>query len=113
MKNQKYGFFSAFRDLFRFSKENRKMYIIGSIFMITFVITSMLHTTSYSNLVANIMSLNYEKAIKLALICGLLRIFSITYCHNRYRKIVIKTGEAISATIQNIFKSFDSFNEFL
>lgn len=100
MKNKKYGFFSAFKDLFRFSKENRKMYVIGSIFMIVFVVTSMIYTTSYSNLIANIMSLNYEKAIKLAVICGLLRIFSITYCHNQYRKIVIKSGEEISATIQ-------------
>lgn len=100
MKNRKYGFFSAFKDLFKFSKENRKMYVIGSIFMIAFVITSMIYTTSYSNLIANIMSLNYEKAIKLAVICGLLRIFSITYCHNQYRKIVIRSGEEISATIQ-------------
>lgn len=100
MKNKKYGFFSAFKDLFKFSKENRKTYVIGLIFMIAFVITSMLYTTSYSNLIANIMSLNYEKAIKLAVVCGLLRIFSITYCHNQYRKIVIRSGEEISATIQ-------------
>ena len=100
MKNTKYGFFSAFKDLFRFSKENRKRYIIGSVFMIAFVVTSMLYTTSYSNLIANIMSLNYERAIKLAIICGLLRTFSITYCHNQYRKIVIRSGEEISATIQ-------------
>lgn len=100
MRNKKYGFFSAFIDLFKFSKENRKMYIIGLIFMIAFVITSMLYTTSYSNLIANIMSLNYEKAIKLAVVCGLVRIFSITYCHNQYRKIVIRSGEEISATIQ-------------
>lgn len=100
MKNTKYGFFSAFKDLFRFSKENRKRYIIGSVFMIAFVVTSMLYTTSYSNLIANIMSLNYERAIKLAIICGLLRTFSITYCHNQYRKIVICSGEEISATIQ-------------
>ena len=98
MKNRKYGFFSAFKDLFKFSKENRNMYVIGLIFMIAFVITSMIYTTSYSNLIANIMSLNYERAIKLAIICGLLRTFSITYCHNQYRKIVIRSGEEISAT---------------
>ena len=64
MKQKKYGFFSAFRDLFRFSKEeNKKMYIIGILFMIAFVVTSMIYKTSYSNLIANIMSLNYEKAI--------------------------------------------------
>lgn len=100
MKNKKYGFFSAFKDLFKYSKENRNMYIIGSLFMIAFVITSMLYTTSYSNLIANIMSLNLDKAIKLALICGILRLFSITFCHNQYRKIVIRSGEQISATIQ-------------
>ena len=100
MKNKKYGFFSAFKDLFKYSKENRNMYIVGSLFMIAFVITSMLYTTSYSNLIANIMSLNLDKAIKLALICGILRLFSITFCHNQYRKIVIRSGEQISATIQ-------------
>ncbi len=101
MKQKKYGFFSAFRDLFRFSKEeNKKMYIIGILFMIAFVVTSMIYKTSYSNLIANIMSLNYEKAIKLALLCGLLRIFSITYFHNQYRKAIIQSGEEISASIQ-------------
>lgn len=100
MKNKKYGFFSAFKDLFKYSKENRKMYIIGSLFMIAFVITSMLYTTSYSNLIANIMSLNLDKAIRLAIICGILRLFSITFCHNQYRKIVIRSGEQISAAIQ-------------
>lgn len=100
MKNKKYGFFTAFKDLFKYSKENRNMYIIGSLFMIAFVITSMFYTTSYSNLIANIMSLNLDKAIKLALICGILRLFSITFCHNQYRKIVIRSGEQISATIQ-------------
>ena len=100
MKNTKYGFFSALKDLFKYSKENRKMYIIGSLFMIAFVITSMLYTTNYSNLIANVMSLNLDKAIKLVLICGVLRLFSITFCHNQYRKIVIRSGEEISATIQ-------------
>ena len=100
MKNKKYGFFLAFKDLYKYTKENRKMYIIGTIFMIAFVATAMLYTTFYSKLIANIMSLNYEKAIKLVLICGVLRIFSITYCHNKYRKIVIHAGEEISATFQ-------------
>lgn len=101
MKNKKYGFFLAFKDLYKYTKENRKMYIIGTIFMLAFVSTAMLYTTFYSKLIANIMSLNYEKAIKLVLICGVLRIFSITYCHNKYRKIVIQAGEEISATFQN------------
>lgn len=97
---EKYGFFRALKDLFKYSKENKNKYILGTIFMIIFVITSMIYTTMNSKLIANIMSLNLDKAIKLVFICALLRIFSITFCHNQYRKIVIKTGEQISATIQ-------------
>lgn len=97
---EKYGFFNAFKELFKYSKENKKQYIIGLIFMIIFVITSMIFTTMYSKLIANIMSLNLDKAIKLVIICGLLRIFSITFCHNQYRRIVISAGEKISANIQ-------------
>lgn len=97
---EKYGFFRALKDLFKYSKENKNKYILGTIFMIIFVITSMIYTTMNSKLIANIMSLNLYKAIKLVFICALLRIFSITFCHNQYRKIVIKTGEEISATIQ-------------
>ena len=33
---KKYGFFNAFKDLFKYSKENKKQYIIGTIFMIFF-----------------------------------------------------------------------------
>ena len=104
MREAKYSFFSAFCDLFKFTKENRKKYIVGTLFMIAFVVTAMLYTTTYSSLIANIMSLNYEKAVRLVLICGALRIFSITYCHNKYRNIVIRTGEEISASFQkNIY----------
>lgn len=97
---EKYGFFNAFKDLFKYSKENKKQYIIGTIFMVIFVITSMIFTTMYSKLIANIMSLNLDKAVKLVIICGILRIFSITFCHNQYRRIVISVGEKISANIQ-------------
>lgn len=97
---EKYGFFKALKDLFKYSKENKNKYILGTLFMIIFVITSMVYTTMNSKLIANIMSLNLDKAIKLVFICALLRIFSITFCHNQYRRIVIKTGEEISATIQ-------------
>lgn len=100
MKEEKYGFFSAFKDLFKYSKENKKSYIIGTIFMTIFVITAMIYTTMNSKLIANIMSLNIEKATKLVIICALIRIFSITFCHNQYRKIIIRTGEKISASIQ-------------
>lgn len=97
---ERYGFFNAFKDLFKYSKENKKQYIFGLIFMIIFVITSMIFTTMYSKLIANIMSLNLDKAVKLVIICGILRIFSITFCHNQYRRIVISVGEKISANIQ-------------
>lgn len=60
----------------------------------------MIYTTLYSKLIANIMSLNLDKATKLVIVCGILRIFSITFCHNQYRRIVISTGEKISASIQ-------------
>lgn len=98
--DEKYGFFKALKDLFKYSKENKNKYILGTIFMIIFVITSMFYTTMNSKLIANIMSLNLDKAIRLVVICALLRIFSITFCHNQYRRIVIKAGEEISATIQ-------------
>lgn len=97
---EKYGFFKALKDLLKYSKENKNKYIIGTLFMITFVITSMIYTTMNSKLIANIMSLNLDKAIKLVIICAFLRIFSITFCHNQYRRIVIKVGEEISAAIQ-------------
>ncbi len=100
MKKEKYGFFKAFRDLFRYSKENKKQYMIGIVFMIVFVVTAMLYTTMNSKLIANIMSLNFDKAVKLVMICALLRIFSITFCHNQYRKIVITIGEKIAANLQ-------------
>lgn len=99
-KQKKYGFFSALKDLFKYSNENKKKYLVGTIFMLIFVITSMIYTTFNSNLIANIMSLNFDKAIKLVLVCGLLRLFSITFCHNQYRKMVISTGEKIAASIQ-------------
>ena len=98
--DEKYGFFKALKDLFKYSKENKNKYILGTIFMIIFVTTSMFYTTMNSKLIANIMSLNLDKAIRLVVICALLRIFSITFCHNQYRRIVIKAGEEISATIQ-------------
>lgn len=97
---EKYGFFKALKDLLKYSKENKNKYIIGTLFMITFVITSMIYTTMNSKLIANIMSLNLDKAIKLVIICAFLRIFSIIFCHNQYRRIVIKVGEEISAAIQ-------------
>ena len=97
---KKYDFFCALKDLFKYSKDLRKQYLIGIFFMIVFVVTTMIYTTMNSNLVANIMSFQLDKAAVLVLICALLRIFSITFCHNRYRRIVIRTGEEISSMIQ-------------
>ncbi len=116
---RKYGFFSALRDLFRYAKDNKKEYSLGIIFMLIYVVTAMLYTTMNSNLIANIMSLNLDKAINLVIICALLRIFSITFCHNQHHKLMISAGEKITATIQKkIYKkvltltmnSFESIN---
>lgn len=98
---KKYGFFSAFRDLFKYSKENKKQYILGTIFMLFFVITSMIYTTKYSNLIASIMSMKLDMAIKLVFICGIWRLISITFCHNQWRKIVIDAEKNIVSNIQN------------
>lgn len=97
---KKYGFFSAFKDLFKYAKESKKQYIFGTIFMIFFVITSMIYTTQYSNLIASIMSMKLDIAIRLAIICGIWRIISITFCHNKWRKIVIDAEKQIVSNIQ-------------
>lgn len=95
-----YGFFTALKKLFEYSKDNKKQYIIGTFFMIAFVITSMIYTTSNSNLIASIMSLKLETAAKLVIICAIWRIISITFCHNQWRKIVIDAEKNIIANIQ-------------
>lgn len=97
---KKYGFFSAFKDLFKYSKENKKQYIFGTIFMIFFVITSMIYTTKYSNLIASIMSMKLDIAIRLVFVCAIWRLISITFCHNQWRKIVIDAEKQIVSTIQ-------------
>ena len=99
MKKQ-YGFFKAFRDLFKYSKENKKQYILGTIFMIFFVITSMIYTTKNSNLIASIMSMKLDIAIRLVIVCMIWRIISITFCHNQWRRIVIDAEKQIVSNIQ-------------
>ena len=89
MKEKKYTFFNEFRDLFKLSGNTKKQYIIGTIFMVIYVITAMLYTTFNSQLVANIISVNIDKAIKLVFIAAGTRFFSITICHNLWRQIVI------------------------
>ena len=95
-----YGFFTALKKLFEYSKDNKKQYIIGTFFMIAFVITSMFYKTSNSNLIASIMSLKLETAAKLVIICAIWRIISITFCHNQWRKIVIDAEKNIISNIQ-------------
>lgn len=102
---KKYGFFRATKDLFKYAKENKKQYILGTIFMLFFVITSMIYTTKYSNLIASIMSMKLDIAIKLVIVCGIWRIISITFCHNKWRKIVIDAEKQIVSNIQKkVFK---------
>lgn len=100
MKEKKYTFFNAFRDLFKLSGNTKKQYIIGTIFMVIYVITAMLYTTFNSQLVANIISVNIDKAIKLVFIAAGTRFFSITICHNLWRQIVISAEKKITKNIQ-------------
>ena len=97
---KKYGFFSASKDLFKYAKDNKKQYIFGTMFMLFFVITSMIYTTKYSNLIASIMSMKLDIAIKIAIVCGIWRLISITFCHNKWRKIVIDAEKQIVSNIQ-------------
>lgn len=71
--------------------------------MIFFVVISMIYTTQYSNLIANIMSMKLDIAIRLAIICGIWRIISITFCHNQWRRIVIDAEKQIVSNIQKKF----------
>ncbi len=95
-----YGFFDAFKDLFKYAGNNKKQYIIGTIFMVAFVVTSMIYTTQNSNLIASIMSMKLEVATKLVFVCAIWRIISITFCHNQWRKIVIHAEKQIVSNIQ-------------
>lgn len=108
---RKYGFFRAFKDLFKYSSENKKQYIFATIFMLLSVITSMIYTTKYSNLIASIMSGKLDIAIKLAVLCGIWRLFSITFCHNHWRKIVIDAEKKIVSNIQkNVYRKMLSLS---
>lgn len=97
---KKYGFLSAIKDLFKYSENNKKLYIKSVIFMLLFVIGETIYKTLKSKFLANMVELNLEIAVKLVIGCGLARIFSITYCHNRYRTIGITVAEKMSASIQ-------------
>lgn len=99
-KRKEYGFFTAVKDLFKYAGNNKNKYIIGTIFMIFFVITSMIYTTKNSNLIASIMSMKLDVALRLVFICAIWRLISITFCHNQWRRIVIDAEKEIISNIQ-------------
>ena len=45
---EKYGFLEAVKNLFKYSKNNKKLYIKSMIFMILFIISEMLYKTFIS-----------------------------------------------------------------
>ena len=117
MEKNRYTLFNAFKDLFKLSGNSKKQYIIGTIFMVLYVITAMLYTTYNSKLIANIISFQFDKAIKLVFISAGIRFFSITVCHNLWRQIVIRAEKNITENIQKkVYKkvlnmSISSFEE--
>ncbi len=99
-KYKEYNFFTALKDLFKYAGHNKKQYWIGTIFMLVFVITSMIYTTQNSNLIASIMSMKLDIAIRLVFVCAIWRLISITLCHNQWRRIVINAEKEIVSNIQ-------------
>ena len=98
--NQKFNFIDAVKTLFKYSKNNKKLYIKSVIFMILFTISEMLYKTFISKFLANMVSKEFDIAFNLILLCAFFRIFGITFCHNKYRKCSIIVGEKISADLQ-------------
>lgn len=108
---EKFGFFDALKNLFKYSGNNKRMYIKAIIFMILFVISEMLYKTFISKFLTNMVSLKLEIALNLIFICAIIRIFGITICHNQYRKNAIIVGETIAANIQKkLYKKVLSFS---
>lgn len=97
---EKFGFYNALKNLFKYSDNNKKMYIKSIIFMILFVISEMLYKTFISKFLTNMVSLKLDIALNLIFVCALFRIFGITICHNQYRKNSIIVGERIAANLQ-------------
>ena len=98
--NEKFNFIDAVKNLFKYSKNNKKLYIKSIIFMILFTISEMLYKTFISKFLANMVSREFDIAFNLILLCAFFRIFGITFCHNKYRKCSIIVGERISANLQ-------------
>ena len=84
--NEKFNFIDAVKTLFKYSKNNKKLYIKSVIFMILFTISEMLYKTFISKFLANMVSKEFDIAFNLILLCAFFRIFGITFCHNKYRK---------------------------
>ena len=98
--NEKFNFIDAVKNLFKYSKNNKKLYIKSIVFMILFTISEMLYKTFISKFLANMVSREFDIAFNLILLCAFFRIFGITFCHNKYRKCSIIVGERISANLQ-------------
>lgn len=97
---EKYGFLEAVKNLFKYSKNNKKLYIKSMIFMILFIISEMLYKTFISKFLANMVNKEFDIAFNLIILCAVFRIFGITFCHNQYRKCGVIVGERISANLQ-------------
>ena len=97
---EKFGFLDAVKSLFKFSKNNKKLYIKSVVFMILFTVSEMLYKTFISKFLANMVSKEFDIAFNLIIMCAFFRIFGITFCHNQYRKCSIIVGERISANLQ-------------
>ena len=98
--NEKFNFIDAVKTLFKYSKNNKKLYIKSVVFMILFTVSEMLYKTFISKFLANMVNKEFEIAFNLIILCALFRIFGITFCHNQYRKCGIIAGEKISANLQ-------------
>lgn len=95
-----FGFLDAVKKLFKYSENNKKLYIKSVVFMILFTISEMLYKTFISKFLANMVSKEFDIAFNLIILCAFFRIFGITFCHNQYRKCSIIVGERISANLQ-------------
>ena len=108
---ERFGFFDALKNLFKYSENNKRMYIKAIIFMILFVISEMLYKTFISKFLTNMVSLKLDIALNLIFVCAIIRILGITICHNQYRKNAIIVGETIAANIQKkLYKKVLSFS---
>lgn len=62
---EKFGFLDAVKSLFKFSKNNKKLYIKSVVFMILFTVSEMLYKTFISKFLANMVSKEFDIAFNL------------------------------------------------